>query len=93
MSVLVRDELLVLRLGFTAGGLFCLCSMLVLFAISPPGTLASGWLNLLTIFFTFPAFCEAATSTDEVSEVLLEGLEGTGGLCLTSGFGGRCGDS
>ncbi len=71
-----------LRLGFIAGGFCCLHSMLVLLAVSPLGILASGWLNLLAIFLTFPEFCEAAPSTDKV---LLDGLTGTGGLCLTSG--------
>ncbi len=86
MPSLVGEELFSLRLGFIAGGLCCLLSMLVVFSVSPLGILASGWLNLLTIFLTFPELCEAAPSTDEVSEVLLDGLMGTGGLCLTSGF-------
>lgn len=93
MPALVREELLNLRLGFIAGGLCCLHSMLVLFGVSPLGILVSGLLNLLTIFLTFPEFCEVAPSTDDVSEVLLDGLVGIGGLCLTSGFEARCGDS
>lgn len=47
----------------------------------------SGWSNLLTIFFTFPDFLEAvALSTAGGSGM---GLEGSGGLGFTSGFGGR----
>ncbi len=83
MPSLVGEKHFSLRLGFIAGGFCCLHSMLVLLAVSPLGILASGWLNLLAIFLTFPEFCEAAPSTDKV---LLDGLTGTGGLCLTSDF-------
>lgn len=96
----VCEEHLVLRLGFTIGGCDGFLSKVVTFAVLPLEVLDSGWLNMLTMFFTLPEFGEVVFLAGEVvflagevSVVLLEGLVGTGGLCLTSGFGGSCGAS